>query len=235
MGLVKKWDIERTWGSHQAVLKATLEVLKPNSAIECGCGNYSTPHMKWIPYLITIEHDIKWAKEIQRKYPWRLAKPDENSLDGIKKSPVTWNWFIREFQAKNPTRINELPEGEFEKICNYYESLANELDLFDLLFVDTFTACRIPAVLYLGRIAKTIIIHDLEPPGPEVYEWHRLDEFLKDWNKYIHKPMGHVGNGHQIPWTGLYSKTELPLDELNKAMEPESLRLWNSFTPLVQE
>jgi hypothetical protein len=218
MGLVKKWDIERTWGSHQAVLKATLEVLKPQSAIECGCGYYSTPFMQTIPRLTTIEHDIRWAKKIQSEFPGH-------------------EWVIKEFMAKNPTRISELAEGEFEKICTYYENLSKRLYPCDLLFVDTFTACRIPAVLYLGRIAETIIIHDLEPPGPEVYEWHRLDEFLKDWNKYIHKPMGHVGNGHQIPWTGLYSMDELslPLDELNEAMKPESMRLWNSFTPLIQE
>jgi len=234
MGLTKQEDIAKTWGSHQPLLKAVLEVLKPKSAVECGCGDFSTPHMKWIPYLTTIEHDPRWAKIIQNEYPWRLGKIDENSPGGVKKSPIKWNWYIERFEAKNPTRISELPTGEFDNICYYYQRLATEFKPFDLLFVDTFTACRVPAVLYLGTLAEYIIIHDLEPPGPEVYEWERLDDFLKGWKQYLHKPMGHVGNGHQIPWTGLFSRKEIPLDELNKAMEPESIRLWKEHTPLVE-
>jgi len=218
MGLTKKWDIERTWGSHQALLKAVLEVLKPESAVECGCGNYSTPHLRSVPHLTTIEHDPRWATQIRHHY-----SPSESH-----------QWLVQQFQAKNQTRISELPPGEFDKMNFYYKTIAGGLGHHNLLFVDTFTACRVPAVLHLGDLAEQIIIHDLEPPGPEVYEWERLDDFLSQWNSYIHKPLGHVGHGHQIPWTGLYSKTPLPLDQLNEAMKPESERLWNNFTPLKE-
>jgi len=143
-------------------------------------------------------------------------------------------WLMAAFRAKNSTRIAELPSGEFERICDYYGKLATELGPVDFLFVDTFTACRVPATLSLGPLAEYIIIHDLEPPGPVVYEWARLDDFLKGRRKYIHMPMGQIGNGHQIPWTGLFSRKPIPLEDLNEAMKPESVRLWNSFTPLVE-
>lgn len=218
MGLTSEWDIERTWGSHQALLKAVLEVLEPFSAIECGCGNFSTPFLQQaVPVLTTIEHDVRWASMLKAKLP-----------------AASHNWILKAFKAKNATRISELPPEEFDSICEYYGKLATELDQVDLLFVDTFTACRVPATLSLGTLAKHIIIHDLEPPGPVVYEWARLDEFLKTRKKYIHMPMGQIGGRHQIPWTGLFSLEELPLDDLNKAMEPESRRLWDSFTPLAR-
>jgi hypothetical protein len=218
MGLTKKWDIERTWGSHQALLKATLEVLKPQSAVECGCGNYSTPFLRGVPNLITIEHDPRWASQIRHQY-----------------SPLpTHLWFVKEFQANNSTRINELPPGEFDRITEYYKWAGTQIKPFDLLFSDTFTACRVPSVLELGNKAKFIIIHDLEPPGPEVYEWGRLDEFFHGWYKYIHKPLGHVGHGHQIPWTGIYSKAPIDSEALSEGMREESERLWNDFTPLVE-
>lgn len=218
MGLIKKWDIERTWGSHQPVLKAVLEVLKPNSAIECGCGDYSTPFLQKVPKLITIEHDSRWAEKMRVQYPLS-----------------THRWLIKTFNAKNPTRIDELPAGEFKKICDYYENLEKDFDAFDLLFVDTFTVCRVPAVFSLGGISEYIIIHDLEPPGPEVYQWEMLDDFFKGWNKWIHKPIGHVAKIHQIPWTGLYSRTELPIKEINEAMFDECTRLWKLYMPLVKE
>lgn len=218
MGLTKKWDIERTWGSHQALLKSVIQVLKPKSAIECGCGNFSTPYLQSIPHLITIEHDPRWASKVRHHY----------SPSNVHK------WLVKQFQAKNATRIAELPPGVFEEMNQYYEETAKGLNPFDLLFVDTYTACRVPAVLKLGNLAEYIIIHDLEPPGPEVYEWGRLDEFLSEWKSYIHKPLGHVGHGHQIPWSGLYSKSPIPLDQLNEAMKPESERLWNDFVPLEE-
>jgi hypothetical protein len=219
MGLIKKWDIERTWGSHQALLKSVLKVLKPEYNVECGCGDYSTPYLIEVSkFLTTIEHDPGWATKIQSQH-----------------SPIPKHqWLVKRFRAKNQTRIDELPSGEFRRIMEWYKFLGTGLNEFDFLFVDTFTACRVPAVLGLGHLAKYIMIHDLEPPGPEVYEWKRLDGFLKDWKKYIHKPLGQVGNGHQIPWTGLYSRTPLPRGQLSNAMRDESKRLWNDFTPLEE-
>lgn len=216
MGLTNSWKIEQVWGSHLPVLKAVLEVLQPQSAVECGSGDFSTPHLLSVPRLHTIEHDPGWALKMESKYP----------------SPPYHKWTVQRFRAKNPTRISELPEGEYQVIKNFYEDMAEAEGSFDLLFVDTFTACRVPATVALGQKARWIILHDLEPPGPEVYEWPRLQSFLQPWRKYMHRPQGSIGNGHQIPWTGLYSILHVDLEALNKVVERESLRLWGQKIPL---
>lgn len=218
MGLTDKWEIEQTWGSHQAVLKAVLEVLQPQSAVECGSGNFSTPYLQAVPQLHTIEHDKRWADKVRKEYP----------------SPAGHRWTVKTFKAKNPTRIDELPPGEFRAMFAFYIRTAEEESPFDLLFVDTFTSCRVPSVSTLGAKARWIIIHDLEPPGPEVYQWPLLRAFLEPWNKYIHKPLGNVGNGHQIPWTGICSRDPLPLERLNEVVVRESQRLWGKDTALEE-
>ena len=111
-------------------------------------------------------------------------------------------------------------------IHKWYMSVADKEEGHDLLFVDTFTCCRVPAVLYLGPQAKWIIIHDLEPPGPEVYQWALLDDFLRPWRKYLLKPEGVVGAGYPIPWTGLFSRKPLDVEALNDVVAIEALRLW---------
>ena len=213
MGLVDAWDIERTWGSHQAVLKAVVEVLKPESAVECGCGNFSTPILAQLPSLHTYEHDIVWANKMRADY-------------------ADHEWTMERISAKNPDRISELPENEFENICKLYSDWAKEQGSFDLLFVDTFTCCRVPATACFGLKAKYIISHDHEPPGEEVYNWSMLDPFLAPWYKYTHRPDGKINGVHQIPWTNLYSREELDIDALNSVLLPESRRLWGVDTKL---
>jgi len=203
-------QIEQTWGGHQPVLKAVLEVIRPRSAVECGCGMFSTPYLQTVPALHTIEHDPRWAAKFCRLYS----------------PPPHHQWTIHLFNAKNSTCIRELPPGEYQTICKWYTSLAARQPPFDFLFVDTLLSCRVPAAETLGCKAQLILIHDLEPPGPEVYEWPRLRTFLKDWCHYIHRPMGRVNKVHQIPWTGLYSREPLNLDALNDVVRRESKELW---------
>ena len=213
MGLVKQFDIERTWGSHQPLVKAVMRVLKPQTVVECGCGDFSTPHLTEAPNLFTIEHNQYWGDKMKEKYP-------------------NHNWKIRTFNAKNPTRIDELPPGEYKTIYEYYENLAKQFDHINLLFVDTFTACRVPAILNLGPKATYIILHDVEPPGPIVYSLDKLDTFFRRWNKYIHRPLGKIGGNHPIPWTGFFSRAAIPLQDINAEMEAESIRLWDKKTIL---
>ena len=91
--------------------------------------------------------------------------------------------------------------------------------------------------MYLNLFQESndaIIIHDLEPPGPEVYKWGMLDEFLKFWRKYLHKPGGKVGR-YPIPWTGLYCRDPLPLGKLNEVVKKDSQRLWERETKGLEE
>ena len=212
MGMKDPREIEQTWGSHQPVLQAMIEVMKPQSAIECGCGNYSTPHLQTIPQLHTIEHDVRWASKVCGKYP---------------PSP-SHEWTIQVMPGKNPTRMEELSGEENSRIRLFYDTLGYKTAPFDLLFVDTFTACRVPAIMALGKKAKWIVIHDLEPPGCEVYGWPLLEVCVNTWKGYVNKPTGRTKHCRTIAWTGVYSRDPLPLKELNEVVRTESRLLWGT-------
>lgn len=207
-------EIEQIWGSHKPLLKAVMKVLQPLIAVECGCGEYSTPIIKQANHLLTIEHDHVWAKKCVEAYP------SEQSASRSHK------WIVQKFRAQNPMRIADLPDGEYDIIVDFYKETAMGMGFFDLLFVDTFACCRVPAVLALAPKAKWMIIHDLEPPGLEVYEWGRLDKFLRPWTKVILKPPGIVRHS-PIPWTMLCVKGSIPVNELNEVILPEGRELWD--------
>lgn len=213
MSLVNPQDIEKVWGSHQPVLRSVLNILKPERVVECGTGFYSTPTiMDHSKKSIHIEHDPVWYKRVRDCY----------SIATIRSI-----WYLKDFRAGNATAIQELPSGEFENICTYYKGMAKIIDYCDMLFVDTFRAARVPALMYLGPISRNIILHDLEGNSPAYYEYDRVKGSLTThfW-RYTYRPKGYI-NGHVIPWTNLY--TSLPIssfDELNKDACFESRRLW---------
>lgn len=213
MSLVKPWDIERVWGSHQPVLLSVLNILKPERIVECGTGYYSTGKiMAYAKESIHIEHDPVWFKRIR---------------DCTVHEANNTKWFLREFCAGNATAIHELPPGEFEKICDHYKGLAKMIGHCDMLFVDTFRAARVPALLHLGPISPVIILHDLEGNSPAYYEYHRAKEMLDaNFSTYSYKPKGSV-NGHAIAWTNLYVSRPVPIDDLTADACYESRRLWD--------
>ena len=211
MVLSTEREIQQTWGSHQPVLKAVLEVLRPRSAVECGCGIFSTPFLQTVPAIHTIEHAPGWAARMCTRY----APPPHH------------RWTIHRFGSfKNSTKFEDVTKEEYQQVCKWYTNLAAREQQFDFLFVDTFTICRVPATETLGPKAQVILIHDVEPASRDHFEWPRLETFLEGWRKYIHKPDGVVAKRHQIPWTGLYSRNLLDLDGLNKVVRRESMALW---------
>lgn len=221
MTLETEQHVEQTWGSHQPVLRAVLEVLEPEEAIELGCGNYSTPHLQaCVGDLLTVEHDPNWATKILQKHPAR---------DGHK-------WIVHPFRCENATAIADLPEGEWEAINDFYKSLAATMTHCDFLFVDTFRAARVPAVLKMAKLADVVLLHDLEGNSPQYYEYDRLGHFLEHSNPYhyMHRPEGMVNGIHKVPWTALYSRRSLPLEEMNMVIHRESERLWGVVSEMVK-
>jgi len=195
---------ETTWGSHLPVLTAVLEVLRPQSALECGCGIFSTPLLRRVPRLHSIEHSAGWARAVRGRYP-----PTPGHSWTVERVPTTCS---KPAPEVDPKRV--------ETIQAFYRALALEEAPVDLLFVDTFAACRVPAVLALGPKAQWIVVHDLEPPGREHYGWPRLDAFFEDWKQYVYRPP------HGSAWTGLASREPLDLDNLSHAALHEARRLW---------
>ncbi len=186
--------------------------MKPYSAIECGCGDFSTPLLRtYIHQLVTIEHDNRWAKLVQDQCP---ASPQHL-------------WLVKPLEGgiKNPTAAADLLPAQREAITSIYKERAQELAPYDLLFMDTFRAGRVSAVKELLPKAKMLVLHDVEGPSYDYYQFGELEEILKGLHRYEHRPNREV-SGHSVPWTALYTRSPIDLDKVNEHVAIEAERLW---------
>jgi hypothetical protein len=226
MSLVDPFQIHQVWGSHIPPLTAVLRTLKPDLTVECGTGLYSTPIiLRYSKQTIHIEHDSVWLDKVK-------------AVCGNRDSAT---WYFRRFNAFNSTSIDELPKGEFDEMMNYYLGISAMFvaGRIDLLFVDTFRPCRVPALTHLGPKAKMIILHDMEKDSPRYYKYDMVEDMLKrDFYVYHYRPLGEI-NGHTIPWTDFYVRKQAGLmnaqsltvmEELNYIAGRESHNLWGFFT-----
>ena len=212
MSLVHEEDIRKVWGSHIPLLTAVLEILKPNTAVECGCGNYSTPLLASFckNELTSIEHDCKWGKRMKKEFP-----EVHFILDEI---PLCERRFLK--------------KGQLEDIELLYKNYAAGFSPFDLLFVDTVACGRVPAFNALKHRAKWIVVHDTDPQSHLHYNYDLLD--TKGMFHYLLKPDGNV-NGHKLEWTSLYTHKKLvDLALLEKVVNRESLKLWGFPATFIQ-
>ena len=212
MGMTDSRHIEQTWGSHIPLLTAYMKARRPQRVMECGCGDYSTPILRAAPYLHSVEHDTWWGHRVSRKYPGHKW-----TVHPLKLSPG----FI-----KNSTLFKELTPQDRQVIRCFYYQLALQEPPLDLLFVDSFTVCRVPAVLELGRLAHSIIIHDID--STEHFEWSCLNDFLKGYHKYQLRPQLNVDNKYPVPWTGLFCKTPLGtvFQDMDNLVRESAKALW---------
>lgn len=221
MSLDTEEQVRQTWGSHIPVLMAVMKNYPPKTVLECGCGNYSTPIVQMSPNVLTIEHDCKWADEVKTKYP---------SKEGF-----THNFIVYPVPAYNHTQRSQMNPDMLKNFDNLYVDWARNFQKtkrsFDLLFVDTFSAARVPAVLAFRKFAQMFIIHDVEPGSWEYYDWH-LIEPCEGFHCYLFRPEGYINTHHRIPWTRLYSRQELDVQLLQKTIDEEAMKLWAFSSPL---
>ena len=211
MTLATEWEVEQTWGSHQPVLAAVLEILKPQTAVECGCGEYSTGRLrKYVPHLVTIEHDIPWAKQLLKKFP---------ACD-------SHQWVIQRIPANNSTNPADIPLANLDELQAFYANLSKTLPEYDFLFVDTYRCARVKAARNLSGNAKMMLLHDVRPSSWKFYNYDLLGDYFDAWYHYRLRPEGVVAGTHNLPWTALYSRDELPLDEMQPVVIRETKRLW---------
>ena len=211
MTLLTPWEIEQTWGSHQPLLRGVLEVLRPLSAVECGCGNFSTPLLRSrVPELVTVEHDARWAEATRKKFPETPAH----------------RWILHPIPARNGTDPAAMPEDDLRLLQEFYSGLAKSLPPYGFLFVDTYRCARVPAALALAPQADVVLLHDAEPSSRDFYRYHLLDAMWRGWHRYEHRPEGRVARTHALPWTALYSREPLPLEAMQAPIVRESMRLW---------
>lgn len=227
MSLNTEQDIARTWGSHAPLLQAVANTFLMNRVVECGCGKYSTPILRGVAKeMVSIEHDEAWSKKIQSVY-----EPSSKH-----------KWIVEPLMGvNNGTPWEDLtPKGKAELI-NFYEAWGNLLrDGVDFLFVDTFRAARVPAVLGMAPCVDVIMLHDMEPLSIRWYGWEKAEKVLRGHGRcrYLFKPSAPpVNELHQVPWTGLYTRTEInftTLGYLNRIIHPMAMELWGYEAPLKE-
>ena len=219
MVLENAWQIEQTWGSNQPVLKGVMEILKPKTVVECGCGKFSTPILRNCDKLITIEHDKKWAKMIQKIYP--PSAKHEYFTHGI---PNT----------KNGTDMLDVPVELLQTVTGFYIELSDKIGPIDFLLIDTYRCARVIAAQELSLNASMVMLHDVRPKSRKYYRYHQLDEIFEGWHHYQLKPTGRINKKHIIAWSSLYSKYAISLKNINQVVGLDSKRLWNQSVGLEE-
>jgi len=220
MSLDTPWQIEQTWGSNQAVLKGVVEGLHPHSALECGCGYFSTPILRGgVPLLMTIEHDRAWVKKIQKDFP-----------------PSDSHWYYSlEFPGLvNGTAHADVASDIKQHLDRFYREAFLDYAPYGFVLIDTFRCARVSAALALAPRTGLMMLHDVRPSSRDFYRYHELDETFKDWHRYEHRPQGMINKAHIIPWTALYSREPLDLDALQGPIIKESERLWDQSVGLEE-
>jgi hypothetical protein len=217
MVLRNEWDVERTWGSNQPVLKGITEIVKPEHSVECGCGYFSTPIFSLNSSdLTTIEHDRNWAQKVMNDFP-----EHEYII-----YPISG--------AKNGTPSDEISSNTMMGLNAFYLNMSKEINGIDVLLVDTFRCARVPAALFLAPLSDIVIVHDVRPSSREYYQYHKLDKMFENWVHYEHRPEGFINKAHMIPWTAVYCRTPLDLDKVNPIVKTDSERLWDQSIGLEE-
>ena len=186
------------WASHLPLLEALLRNVAPKTIVECGMGHASTP--LFLEYgtktVFSVEHDRAWYRRI---------------LGSIDRTPsfvprlVELGHGITSFTLRAAASRNQI-----NAIEDAYASIALEvsgLGEVDLLFVDTFSAARLSALVHLHSFAHLIIFHDSEPRNFKGYCYDRfMDDFGGRYRRFSFRPPD------PYPWTELLVDESARLD-----------------------
>lgn len=213
MGLTDPKDIRMIWGSHIPVLKALRAVLPAATWIECGSGQYSTRILAGAPMLTTIEHDPSWAKRVQEDH---------------KPSP-THAWIVHPLPIQNWTSEAEAGDAKLNDARAFYRSLAVN---GEILFMDTFRACRVMAIESLGDKADMIVLHDTELQSWGYYGLPRILP-MRDRIGYSFRPAFQRAESI-VPWTDIWSRQPIDLEAFNAVAGPAAVALWGSPVELKE-
>lgn len=143
--------------SHQPVIKAVMELYKPQFVLELGVGIYSTPLLCDTWYL-GVDNDREWIDYVQEKYYVHLQYHDLGDVD---RSMV----------------LSDLSLTQMEKIYEYYfYSVDVPIVKTSLLFVDNYASCRAIAMSVFHKLFPLVIFHDCEPTNINCYDKVDLSE-----------------------------------------------------------
>jgi hypothetical protein len=167
------------WNSHQPLIKAVMDLYKPQFVLELGIGENSTPiFMSYNVNHLCVESNKEWIGHIKSKY---------ENLNVIYHN-------LEDIQIG--THLNEITEEQKLDISDFYDNI-NLPDLNPrLLFVDQYTACRTISINTLRDKFDLIIYHDCQPDGIEFYNYDLIND--TGFVRYFLKT--------PISWTGLLVK-----------------------------
>lgn len=217
-------EIHQTWGGHDPILRALVK-MGIGLAVECGCGLYSTGILSGAERLLTIEHDPRWAREMQEA----IAAPGWTGA-----RCAVHEWIVDEVDGiDNGTPRQAISEAVRADLDARYARYAEEFVEIDLLFVDTFTAARVPAIQHFGPLARIIAIHDTEADHPMGYGLGECEEVLAGMWRYSYQPHGQTAEFHRFTWTEIFSREPLDQRALTEAAAPAAMALWGQRPWLV--
>lgn len=140
MNVATGWE----WATHQPLIKAVMELYKPQFVLELGVGTYSTSIFKdsSVEYL-GIENNKEWVDKIKCEFDVFVEWHDLGDIiEG--------------------TEYKDLTEQQKMDIIYFYANILIPEIRPRLLFVDQYTSCRLLSINSLGYKFDLIIYHDSE-------------------------------------------------------------------------
>ena len=218
MALRNEHELHQTWGGHTPILKALCEYMHLVSVVECGSGKFSTPVLvaSNAQVISGFEHDPVWAQSLKEGHHIMMPEPLAHGIT-------------------NATSRRELTPDAVEYLDCLYKWFTKKLigGPIDLLFVDTFTAARVPALIHFGPLARVIVIHDTENDQPDGYALGQAMAAFRGRYRYSYMPCGHTAEHHPFTWTDIFSQEPLDAALLVAMAHPHARELWGREMPLL--
>jgi hypothetical protein len=142
-------------------------------------------------------------------------------------------WIIEPIDGVNvgTTRDSMTPEA-LKALDSRYSGYAAGVGQHGLLFVDTFTAARVPAINKLGPLADVIAIHDTEASHACGYGYYECEALLSTLYHYSYRPEGHTEEFHRFTATDIFSRIPLDVRALSELAASHAISLWGHTAPL---
>jgi hypothetical protein len=187
----KNW----AWSTHVPMIKAMIEVFKPELIVELGTGMHSTPEFLKASSkkLFFIDNDSRWLDYIKQenKFDERCEVIFHDLGNGVNLT----------------TTLEEISKEQQKEMKNYFLEFGKKINEIDLdkkfLFVDQFRCSRNMSINLLYNNFDVIVYHDAE--APEWYDYKFDNAIYDNFNYYILKT--------PTSWTGCFIKKEYNLEK----------------------
>ena len=160
--------------THAPLIRAVMDVYKPQFVLESGIGEYSTPiFIEYGVKYLGIDTSLTWVQDFINKYDLNIFYHDIGEI---------------------ACRLNykKITEEQRADIQEYYEGLLFPDIHPDLLFVDQDACCRLISINVLSPKFDIILYHDHDDKGFEDNSYELINDY--GFNRYaLTTPMTGAG------------------------------------------